>query len=407
MDPTSPLDLQRNRRSDVTAPRFPTIDTTDRAGLLAPPTGAVRVLIDTDTANEIDDQFALTWALLSPERITVEAIVAEPYSFAHHRPGLIEATKALESTDDDSRSTMIDDVSSWARRLRDAGIRPEDLDLVGPAEGMERSYDEIRRILTRLDRSADGLVHRGSTSYMPDADVPVVSEGARRIIECALAPAETPLYVLAIGCVTNVASALLLEPAIAPRVVVVWTSGYPTSVTRSNQASLNLVQDRHASRLLFDSGVPLVYLPGFHVGAQLRISLPEIQKYVRGRGAIGDYLYELYTNNPIHTQRAITELSGRTWVMWDLINVAWIIEPSWVPTELVPTPTLDDDLAWVPRPDAPLMREAFAVDRDEIFRDFYRKLAAHSTRSRVGVIARSASVMCSPPPAGADRDKET
>ena len=191
-------------------------------------------------------------------------------------------------------------------------------------------------------------------------------------------PPIDPLYVLAIGCVTNVASALLLEPAIAPRIVVVWTSGYPTSVTRSNQASLNLVQDRHASRLLFDSGVPLVYLPGFHVGAQLRISLPEIEKYVRGQGAIGDYLYHLYTHNPIHTQRAITDLSGRTWVMWDLINVAWVIEPSWVPTDLVPTPTLDADLAWVPRPEAPLMREAFAVDRDEIFRDFYRKLAAHS-----------------------------
>jgi purine nucleosidase len=378
MVPTPKLDRQRNRRCDVTAPRFPTIDPSDRAGLLVPPTGPVRVLVDTDTANEIDDQFALTWALLSPERITVEAIVAAPYSFAHHRQGLIEASNALESADDDSRSTMIDDVSSWARRLRDAGIRPEDLELVGPDEGMERSFDEICRILAKLDRPADGLVHRGSASYMPDADVPVTSDGARRIIESALAPAESPLYVLAIGCVTDVASALLLEPAIAPRIVVVWTSGYPTSVTRSNQASLNLVQDRHASRLLFDSGVPLVYLPGFHVGAQLRISLPEIQKNVRGHGAIGDYLFELYTHNPIHTQRAITDLSGRTWVMWDLINVAWIIEPSWVPTDLVPTPTLDADLAWVPRPDAPLMREAFAVDRDEIFRDLYRKLAAHS-----------------------------
>ena len=84
-------------RCDVTAPGFPTIDPSDRAGLLVPPTGPVRVLIDTDTANEIDDQFALTWALLSPERITVEAIVAAPYSFAHHRQGLIEATKALET----------------------------------------------------------------------------------------------------------------------------------------------------------------------------------------------------------------------------------------------------------------------------------------------------------------------
>lgn len=359
---------------------FPTIEATDRARLLAAPTGPVRVLIDTDAANEIDDQFALTWALLSPERISVEAIVAEPYSFAHHRDGLIEATRTLDEAADESRSTMIDDVSSWARRLRQAGIRPEDLELVGPAAGMERSFAEICKILAMLGRSADGLVQRGSAGYLTAADKPVDSEGARRIIECAMVPADDPLYILAIGCVTNVASALLLEPAITSRIVIVWTSGYPTSVARSNRASLNLVQDPHASRVLFDSGVPLVYLPGFHVGAQLRISLPEMQGYVRGQGAIGDYLYQLYTHNPIHAQRAITDLAGRTWVMWDMINVAWVIEPRWVPTELVPTPALDTDLTWAPRPGAETIREAFAVDRDEIFRDFYRKLAAHAAQ---------------------------
>jgi inosine-uridine nucleoside N-ribohydrolase len=357
---------------------FPSIAPDERTRLLMPPTAPVRAVVDTDTANEIDDQFALTWALLSPERITLEAVVAEPYSFAHHRQGLIDATSALERADEVSRSSMIDDVTMWARRLRASGIRPEELDLVGPAEGMERSFEEIHRIFTELGRSTDGLVHRGSTSYLPGRNVAVESDGATRIIECAMAPAKGPLYVLAIGCVTNVASALLLEPAIASRIVVVWTSGYPTSVTRSNRPSLNLVQDPHASRLLFDSGVPLVYLPGFHVGAQLRISLPEIEQHVRGQGPIGDYLHHLYTHNPIHAQRAITDLFGRTWVMWDMINVAWVIEPSWVPTQLVPTPSLDSELSWVPRPGAHEMREAFAVDRDEVFRDFYRKLATHA-----------------------------
>ena len=36
-----------------------------------------------------------------------------------------------------------------------------------------------------------------------------------------------------------------------------------------------LEQDLRATQLVFDSGVPLVYLPGYHVGAQLRLSLPE------------------------------------------------------------------------------------------------------------------------------------
>lgn len=63
--------------------------------------------------------------------------------------------------------------------------------------------------------------------------------------------------------------------------------------------------------------------------------------------------------------------------MWDLINVAWVLEPRWVPTDLVPTPVLDGYLRWAPRSGATWpMREAYAVDRDEIFCDFYRKLAA-------------------------------
>ena len=46
---------------------------------LAPPKdGPVRLLIDADTANEIDDQYALAWALLSPEHMSVEAVASSP-----------------------------------------------------------------------------------------------------------------------------------------------------------------------------------------------------------------------------------------------------------------------------------------------------------------------------------------
>ena len=96
-----------------------------------------------------------------------------------------------------------------------------------------------------------------------------------------------PLYVLAIGCVTNVASALLIEPEIARRIVVVWTSGYPTWVPARTSPHSTWFRTSAASRLLFESGVPLVYLPGYHIGAQLRLSLPDMEAYVRDQGAIG------------------------------------------------------------------------------------------------------------------------
>ncbi|RYF38651.1 MAG: nucleoside hydrolase, partial [Comamonadaceae bacterium] len=49
----------------------PTFDAAFYNRRLALPRGRVQAVLDTDAANEIDDQFALAWALLSPERIEV------------------------------------------------------------------------------------------------------------------------------------------------------------------------------------------------------------------------------------------------------------------------------------------------------------------------------------------------
>ena len=351
---------------------FPALSDARRMQMFADRPGPARVLIDTDAANEIDDQFAIAWAMLSPDRMDVEAIVAEPYGHLHMREELVAAVKARQ--DNTSTDLAEDKHESWALHLIANGIDPATMELTGPAEGMERSYDEIITVLERMGISASGLAHRGSDRYMPDAETPVESEGAERIIEAALSDDERVLFVVAIGAVTNVASALLMAPEIAARMVVTWTSGYPTSTDLSNQPSLNLVQDPHASRLLYSSGVPLVYLPGFHIGAQLRFSLPEMEAWIKGRGEIGDYLFHLYTNNPIRIQRGITPFPGQSWIIWDLINVAWLIDRSWVPTRTTPTPRLDERLYWRARPDGPLMLEAVGIDRDAIYHDLIVKL---------------------------------
>lgn len=59
---------------------FPKISEEERRKMLAPPAGKVRMVLDTDTYNEIDDQFALSYALMSPERLQVEAVYAAPFS---------------------------------------------------------------------------------------------------------------------------------------------------------------------------------------------------------------------------------------------------------------------------------------------------------------------------------------
>jgi len=281
--------------------------------------------------------------LRTPERLALEAVYAAPFSFAHRRAAL-------------------------PHPVRDE--RP----FAPPAEGMARSFDEIERIYSLAGRAPRGRVFRGAGDYLAAPGRPRASEAAEHLVALARSlPAEEPLYVLALGCPTNVASALLMAPDIAEHIVVVWTSGYPSHAPHANR-SFNLEQDPAASRWLFDSGVPLVYLPGFHVGAQLRLSWPEAEAYLAGQGPLAEGLFDLYTHNPLWELAGVRDRFAHSWVLWDLICVAWVLDPRWVPSTLVRAPVLDEALQWRAAPGRHLMREAHAVQRDAIFADLLRAI---------------------------------
>ena len=110
--------------------------------------------------------------------------------------------------------------------------------------------------------------------YLEDFNQPYMNESTDFIIQSCLKNKDEKIYICAIGCLTNIASALLIEPKIIKNLVVVWTSGFPSYSPLNNKPSLNLVQDVKASQLVFSCGVSVVYLPGFNVGEQLTISLP-------------------------------------------------------------------------------------------------------------------------------------
>jgi hypothetical protein len=359
--------------------RFPKLTEADRRRLLDLPSGPVRLIIDTDTNNEIDDQFAVAWALMSQDILEIEGIFAAPFSFAMYQQPLLRAHDArLASRTTGAADNPTSAFEDWLDGLEAAGTDPHDIPFPGPAEGMESSYKEILTVFEKMGIDPAGQVYRGSDRFLASPNEPVHSPAVDHLIKRALEPSDRPLYVAAIGAITNVASALLIEPEIIHNMVVVWTASFPSNVNLQTQ-SLNLEQDMLASQILFDCGVPLVYLPGHHVGAQLRISLPEMETWVKGQGAIGDYLHWLFTHNPIHYQRGIVGHFARTWIMWDLINFGWLLNPKWVPSALVPTPSLSDDKYWQhDQPGRPFMREAHGVNRDAIFRDFLAKLEKHA-----------------------------
>ena len=96
---------------------------------------------------------------------------------------------------------------------------------------------------------------------------------------------------------------------------------------------------------------------------------------MRGQGAIGDARHHLFTHNPLWSILQVDTRRPYGRVIWDLICVAWLLDPRWVPSELVRTPRLDGERRWQPASDRHLMREAHAVERDAIFNDFFAKLA--------------------------------
>lgn len=287
-----------------------------RVERLRPPEGegAVSMVLDTDAYNEIDDQFAVAFSLTHPE-VDVEAVYAAPFH---------------------------NDRSS------------------GPADGMERSYAELERLLDRLDRSPDGFAFEGSREYLPGASEAVESEAAADLVERAHEGRDGPLYVVAIGTPTNVASALLRDPTIREEVVVVWLGGHPHEWHTAEE--FNLAQDVHASRVLFDSGVPLVQIPCRNVAEHVATTVPELEAHLAGVSPVADYLVETFADYPGAGDPYYSK------EVWDLAAVAWVADPGLVPSHLAASPVLTDQVTWSHDPTRHLVRVAHHVDRDAVFR---------------------------------------
>ena len=299
------------------------------------PAGPVQIVLDTDTYNEVDDQFALAYALLSPEAMTVEAVYAAPFT--------------------NSRSS-------------------------GPADGMERSYQEIHRILDMLGAGAgpkyanvdrDKFVFRGSDRYIGTTGRPVASPAAHDLIRRALQPRDEPLFVVAVGAPTNVASALRMEPKIRDKIAVVWLGAQPYWMKSARE--FNCRQDIPASQTLFDSGVALMNVPARNVSEHLRTTLPELERYLKGHSKIGDYLYEVVAGYA----RERSPHQGYPWskVIWDISAIALLVNADWVETEVTPSPILTDEMTYRHNASRHPVRVATGLNRDAVFDDLFRKFA--------------------------------
>lgn len=309
--------------SFVSGQVFPKMDESVRIQKLVPPNSKIRMVLDTDACNEIDDQFAIAYALLSKDKIQLEAIYAAPFF--------------------NTRS-------------------------VSAGDGMEKSYDEILRLLKLLGKSPESFAYPGSNIFLQDISKPVQSEAAKDIVKKALAATpDNPLYVVALGAITNVASAILIEPSIINNIVVVWLGG--NGLNWPDQKEFNLRQDVLSARVVLDSGVPMIVMPCRPVVSHFLTTIPELEYYLKGKNKLSDYLLE----STIEYSKGAEAWSK---VIWDVTAVAWIVDPSWIPTNLIHSPILTDQVTYSSDYSRHFIRMATSVKRDAIFKDLFSKLAS-------------------------------
>lgn len=311
----------------------------------------IDVVLDTDTFNEIDDQYAIAYLLKHGEKFNIQAIYAAPFS---------------------------------------------NLKAATPKIGMEKSYDEILNILTLMGREdVKPLVHKGSEAYLPNETTPVDSPAARDIVARAMArPDDDPLYIIAIGAITNVASALIMEPRITEKCVVVWLGGH--SLDWYNTREFNMVQDIAGARVLFNSRIPLVLLPCMGVVSALTTTGPELNHWLKGRNALCDYLCDITVKEA--TLMRQSDFWSRP--IWDVAAVAWLLDekegddsfiarffaPLYDPMNpdthskmmldrLEPAPLPAYDGTWSIVKNRHPIRYVYAIKRDLIFEDLFNRLA--------------------------------
>ena len=301
-------------------------DPEQRLRMLECPKGPVDIVIDSDAYNEIDDQFAIAYALRATEKLRVKALYAAPFF--------------------NERSA-------------------------GPADGMEKSYQELLRLLSLARLTGRCPVYRGSGAYLPDERTPVMSDAARDLAERARAYSpDRPLYVIAIGAITNIASALLMDPGLSERIVLVWLGGH--ALHWPDNREFNCRQDVAAARVALSSGAPLVWLPCMGVVSAFTTSGPELIHWLHGKNALCDYL----TDNTIAAAEAYAK--GKVWSrpIWDVTAVGWLLndDQRLMQDRLVPTPVPGYDHHWQQAPDRPLCRMVYHIERDALFSDLFSRI---------------------------------
>lgn len=285
------------------------------------------LVIDSDTGNETDDQFAVAYALMRPDRFRVHALTAAP--FLHYR-------------------------------------------VLTAAEGEFCSHLEQRRLLHYFPNCKTALWW-GSPCFLAEAnaktDAPL-PEGVTRLLEISKKfSRRKPLFYVGLATLTDLAIALLADPTLAERVVLVWLGGQ--EYHRSPE-EFNLLQDAAAAQIVLNSSFRQIIFPCTGVADTLRLTQQEARQLSAHRG-VGDFLLHRFTR---HLTWSYGENPAPTvsLPLYDLTPLAYLARPARVKMALCRRLMLETNPL---RRGDPLPYDdlvAASLDREGIIEDFSQAL---------------------------------
>lgn len=278
----------------------------------------INVILDTDTYNECDDQFALSYLIKNNYKFNIEAITVAPYS---HK----------------TRNVSVPD-------------------------GQDLSYNEILKICKWLNFDTADKVFKGSMEYIQngyDKD----NDAVNKIIEIALKNNKT--YILGIGAITNIALAIKKEPRIIDKIEVIWLGG--NQLNYKDNLEYNFRQDIDAVKIVFDSKVRLTILPCKDVISKLRIDVNTLKEKIGNKSELCNYLIDRFYNDGYH---GIQEER----VIWDISVIAYMINKNWFKKEVISCPNIKDDTSYELNKDRHKITIITDIDRDRVYENLFKRL---------------------------------
>ena len=276
------------------------------------------IILDTDTYNECDDQFALSYLIKSKDLFNIEAITVAPYSH----------TK------------------------RDVKVR----------DGQELSYNEIKKICNWLNFETNNKVFKGSMDYIQNG-YDETNDAVNKIIEIALKNNKT--YILGIGAITNIALAIKKEPKIIKKIEIIWLGG--NELGYKDNLEYNFRQDVEAVKIVFESKAKLTILPCKNIVSELRIDINTLKKYLENKSELCNYLIERFYNDGYHGVQ-------ESRVIWDISVIAYMINKNWFEMKQISCPNISEDTSYEETDNRHNINFVTKLDRNKIYEDLFNKL---------------------------------